>query len=206
MIYEVRTYRLKPGTLGGFLTRYEEAYQDRSKFSTIAASLTCEIGPLEQLVNIWPYENHARREDVRRASHGVGKWPPRSPESMAEMHSQIFNPMPFCPSFPTGQLGPVFEWRTYQIRTDGMADITEVWAEIIDRRREISPLVMAMHSENGVLNTFVHIWAYESLAHRSEARAEAVSRKAWPPRSAPAGTIVSQENKIMLPTSFSPLQ
>lgn len=206
MIYEVRTYRLKPGTMGTFLTRYEEAYRDRLLFSEICASFTTDIGPQEQIVNIWPYESHAHREEIRRESHGVGKWPPRSPDIMAEMHSQIFVPMPFCPEFPAGNLGPVFEWRTYQIRTDGIPDIADVWGEIIDRRREISPLVMAMHSENGVLNTFVHIWAYESLAHRADARAEAVRVKAWPPRSAPAGTILSQENRIMTPTSFSPLK
>ena len=206
MIYEVRTYRLTPGTLAQFMGRYQEAYRDRQLFSRICASLTCDIGPLEQFVNIWPYESHAHREEVRKESHGVGKWPPHSSDVMANMHSQIFVPMAFCPEFPEGKLGPVFEWRTYQIRTDGMADIAEVWGEIIDKRREISPLIMAMHSENGVLNTFVHLWGYESLAHRAQARAEAVRKEAWPPRSVPPGTILSQENKILIPTAFSPLQ
>ena len=56
-----------------------------------------------------------------------------------------------------------------------------------------------------ILNKYVHIWAYESLSHRAEVRKKAVETGVWPP---PGGgdTLVSQENKIVLPASFSPLQ
>lgn len=206
MICEVRTYRVKPGTLSTWIGKYAEAYEDRKACSPVAASFTCEIGPLERLINIWPYESHAHRETVRAQAAGKGKWPPRAPEILEEMRSEIFVPMDFSPAFPAGRLGPVFEWRAYQIRTDGIPDIHDVWSEIIDERRKVSPLVMAMHSENGLLNRFVHIWAYESFAHRTEARAEAIAKKCWPPRSAPAGTILSEESMILSPTIFSPLQ
>jgi hypothetical protein len=206
MIYEVRTYQLKPGSLSTFVQRYAEAYEDRKQYSPIVASLTCEIGPLEQMVTVWPYESQAHREQVRANSAGKGKWPPRGPDILDEMASEIFIPMDFCSGFPSGTLGPIFEWRTYRIRTDSMPDIHEVWSEVIDERRKVSPLVVAMHSENNVLNRFVHIWAYESFAHRSEARAEAVRKGCWPPRSVPPGTILSQNSKIMVPTMFSPLQ
>lgn len=206
MIYEVRTYRVKPGNLSTWIGRYAEAYEDRKAFSALAASFTCEIGPLERMINIWPYENQAHREAVRAQAAGKGQWPPRGPEIVDEMRSEIFVPMDFCPEFPSGKLGPVFEWRTYQLRVDGIPDIRAVWSEVIDERRKISPLVMAMHSENGALNRFVHIWAYESFAHRAEARAEAVRRKCWPPRSAPPGTIVAEDSMILMPTILSELQ
>lgn len=206
MIYEVRTYRLRPGSLSTFIDQYEDAYEDRKPYSAIAASFTCEIGPLERFVNIWPYESQAHREEVRIQSAGKGKWPPRAPDLLQEMKSEIFAPMDFCPEFPAGKLGPVFEWRAYQLRTDGIADIHKVWSEVIEERRKVSPLVTAMHSENGLLNRFVHIWAYESFAHRTEARAEAVRKGCWPPRSVPPGTILSEESMIMVPTAFSPLQ
>ena len=206
MIYEVRTYQLRPGTLSTFVQRYAEAYEDRKQYSTISASFTCEIGPLEQMVNIWPYESQAHREEVRARSAGKGKWPPRGPDMLDEMTSEIFTPMDFCPDFPSGRLGPIFECRSYRIRTDGMAAIRDVWSEVIDERRKVSPLVTAMQSENGVLNRFTHVWAYESFAHRTEARAEAVRKGCWPPRSVPPGTILSQTSKIMVPTVFSPLQ
>lgn len=206
MIYEVRTYRLQPGTLGTFVERYREAYEDRKAFSPLAASLTCEIGPLDQFVNVWPYESHAHREQVRRDSMGAaGRWPPHSPDLLRDMHSQIFEPFDFAPEFLTGRHGPVFEWRTYQLRTDSVPAIREVWSEAVDARRALSPLVAAMASENGTLNVFVHVWGYESLAHRDAVRAEAVAKGVWPPRNAPPGTIVQEDSKILVPTSFSPL-
>ena len=207
MIYEVRTYRLRPGTLGTFIDRYAEAYEERKAHSELAASLTCEVGPLDQFVNVWPYESHAHREQVRQDSMKAGgAWPPRSQDVMREMHSQIFVPFDFAPEFLTGRHGPVFEWRMYQIQTDAMPAIREVWSEAIDDRRELSPLVAAMSSENGTLNSFVHVWGYESLAHRDAVRAEAVAKGLWPPRSAPAGTIIQEDSKIMAPTRISPLQ
>lgn len=207
MILDLRTYRVKPGKLSQWIDLYAEAYVDRKAHSPLAASFTCEIGPLERLINIWPYDSHAHRETVRAdAIAAKGKWPPRAPDILEDMRSEIFVPMDFCPEFPTGRLGPVFEWRAYQIRTEGMADIHAVWSEIIDRRRQISPLVMAMQSENGLLNRFVHIWAYESFAHRTEARAEAIARKCWPPRSTPPGTILAEDSMILSPTILSQLQ
>jgi hypothetical protein len=206
MICEVRRYRLRPGSMGRFLGLYAGAYEDRREVSQLAGAFTCEIGPLDQFLTIWPYASHAARAEIRAASAVVGRWPPRAPDILDEMRSEIFLPMPFCPEFPSGRLGPVFEWRSYRLRPDAMGAMAEVWGEAIEARRQISPLVMAMASEGGVLHRFVHLWAYESFAHRTAARAEAVARGLWPPRSLPEGTILSEDSMILTPTAFSPLQ
>ena len=79
------------------------------------------------------------------------------------------------------------------------------WEKAIAKRTEMSELVMAMHTDAGELNKFVHIWAYESLEHRAEVRAEAAAKGIWPPKGRKP-TLQTQANKIVLAAAFSPLK
>ncbi len=59
----------------------------------------------------------------------------------------------------------------------------------------------------GPLNQVVHLWAYESQADRETRRATMAADPAWGDylrRSEEAGLLVSQENRMLKPTEFSP--
>jgi len=205
MIYEVRTYRLAMGTTVEAIKRFGEAYEHRKKYSELAAFFYTEIGPLNQIIHIWPYESLQHRAEVRAEASADPHWPPKLAEFQLDMLSEIFIPFSFTPAFPTGKAGPVFEWRSYTLKPGVTRQVQEKWAAAIGPRNEISPIAMAMHTELGPLNKFVHIWPYESLQHRAEVRAKALEAGVWPP---PGGrdSYVAQENKIVLPAAFSPLQ
>ena len=68
-----------------------------------------------------------------------------------------------------------------------------------------SPLAACWTSELGALNRFTHIWVYKDLNERARVREE--SRRpggAWPPQ---AGVRpIRQENKLLIPASFSPVR
>ncbi len=53
----------------------------------------------------------------------------------------------------------------------------------------------------------VHIWAYDSLAHREQARANLAADADWKAylRDSPK-VIQTMENRILVPTAFSPLK
>jgi hypothetical protein len=57
---------------------------------------------------------------------------------------------------------------------------------------------------------FMHIWPYPSLDARAATRSKAQAAGAWPPSPQKYGTppyqLLHQENKILIPASFSPLQ
>ena len=61
MIFEIRTYRLKPGSLAEAEKRFGEAYEIRKKHSELAAFWHTEIGPLNEIVHVWPYQNLEER-------------------------------------------------------------------------------------------------------------------------------------------------
>ena len=205
MLFEVRTYRLKPRSQNEVISRFGESYETRQKYSKLAAFFWTEIGPLNEVIHIWPYKDLADRTAVRAEAAAEPSWPPQISDFLVEQLSEIFIPFDFTPEFPTGKHGPVFEWRSYTIKSHTIGGIKERWGAAIERRKELSPVLMAMTTEIGPLNKFVHIWPYESLEHRREVRAEAAAKKIWPPAGG-GDELVFQDNKIVFAAPFSPIQ
>ena len=159
MIYEVRTYTLKPRTLPEVLKRFGEAYQKRREFSELFAFWYSEIGLLNQIVHVWPYKDLEERGRIRAAAVKAGVWPPKTAEFMVTMRSDIMIPWGDVPAL-TGKVGPYFEMRTYTYRAGDLPKIQANWTKALPNRLKLSPLVQLWYSELGGLNTFVHIWAY----------------------------------------------
>ena len=207
MIYEARSYRISRGKVPEFLSAFGQAYETRGKVSQISAMLYTEIGPLNQVIHIWPYADMGERERTRVEAGKDPNWPPKVAHLQETMQSEIFTPLPFTPTMGSGSLGPVFEWREYTMRPGGQGALVENWSSAIEERVKMSPLVMAMVTECGALNKFVHIWGYESLEHRRAVREEARAKGIWPPKniSGAPDPILTQETKICFAAEYSPV-
>ena len=207
MIYEVRTYRLQPRGVPEFIDTFGKAYEKRKNLSRLAAFFHTEIGMLNEVIHIWPYKDAGEREKKRARSAEDRKyaWPPKVAHLQQHMQSEVFVPAPFTPTFPRGEKGPIFEWREYMVIPGMIPEVYKSWEKALPKRLEMSKLVMAMHTDAGALNKFVHIWAYESLEHRAEVRGAAVAEGIWPPKSR-VETLQMQTNKIVLAAPFSPLK
>ncbi len=205
MIYEIRTYRIAPGSVAEVEKRFGEAYEYRKKYSELTGFFHTEIGPLNEIVHIWGYRDLAERARIRQETSKEPNWPPKIRDFIREMRSEIIMPFPFIPEVRPGKIGPVFELRYYTLKPGVLADMAKGWEEKAGERSKLSPIVLAGPVEFGKANGFVHIWAYTSMDQRMQVRAEARKKGVWPP---PGGgdRLLSQDNKILLPSSFSPLQ
>ena len=205
MIYEIRTYGVKVGSLPEVEKRYGEAYESRKKYSPLTAFLHTEVGPLNEIIHIWGYKDLAERAKIRAEAAKDANWPPKIQEFIVRMQSEIVVPFPFTAELQPGKIGPIFEVRYYTVRAGTMPDIIKRWAGAIDARTKLSPLALAGHVEFGEANRYYHVWAYQSMEHRAAIRKEAREKGIWPP---PGGgdLILTQSNKICLPSSFSPVQ
>jgi hypothetical protein len=212
MIYEVRTYDLKPNSVGEVEKRFGEAYEKRRQYSELAAFWHTDIGPLNQIIHVWPYKDLEERARIREAAVKDKVWPPKISEFVTGMQSDIMIPFDFSPAVRPGKMGPCFEMRIYTYVSGALPDIKRCWEKALPDRLKFGPIVAAWYSELGALNKFVHIWPYESLNHRNETRKAAQATGLWPPAERDkkeGGTgygLVRQENKIVLPAAFSPLQ
>ncbi len=205
MLYEVRTYRLKQGTTNKAIDAFAKGYETRKKYSELAAFWYTEIGPLNEIIHVWPYESLADRARIRAESAEDPNWPPKLGDFLLQQRSEIFVPFPFTPLIEPGEVGPIFEWRDYIVQPGQMKGIIDRWSKAIDTRTERSPCTMIMHTDLGELNRMVHIWPYKDLEHRREVREKAAKDKIWPPAGG-EGTLVTQDNKIMYAAPFSPIR
>ena len=204
MIHEIRTYDLKPRSTEEFGRRTAACLPYRLELSSLGGFWYTEVGPLNQVVHLWPYEDLNQRADVRQRAVAGGGWPPDNGEFVVEMRTEIFLPAPFMAPLAERDLGPVYEMRTYTYRSGEVPRVLDAWADGIAEREKLSPLAGCWYSEIGDLNRFVHLWAYRSFDERARVRREARERGIWPPPSGVAP--VKQENKLMLPFDFSPMQ
>ena len=210
MIYEVRTYDLKPATMAEVEQRYAEAYEHRKKYSALAAAWHTEIGPLNQLITVWPYKDLAERERICAAAQNDPDCSPKIRDSVLALRSEIVIHAPVAPELKPVKMGPFFEMRTYSLPLGEIPLVLDNWGRALAKRVEISPVATIWYSEIGGLNKWTHIWAYESLNQRAEMRAKA--RSVWPPSAMakqagrPGETFLAQENKILMPSAFSPIQ
>ena len=205
MVYEIRTYGLAAGSLAEVEKRFGEAYQHRKKYSELAAFWHIEIGPLNEIIHVWPYRDLGERARVRAEVAKEPNWPPKIAEFIRSMHSEILVPFPFSPLLTPGKLGPIYEMRIYTIKLGTLPDIMKGWEAKLPERLKLSPLAVAGNVDLGEANRFIHIWAYTSLDQRAAVRAKAVQLGVWPPGGS-AGRLLTQANKIMLPAAFSPMQ
>lgn len=205
MIYEVRTYQIQPRSLPEVLRRFEDGYKERRKLSELAAFWYSEIGPLNQIIHVWPYADSAERDRIRAEAAKSPSWPPAIGEFIVSMNSEIFIPAPFSPTLKAGKNGPFYEMRSYTLKPGKMPEMLKSWSEAIEARTKLSPLTIAMHTELGNLNKFVHIWSYKSLDERNAVRDKGRETGVWPPKGG-GDRLVAQENKILLPAPFSPAQ
>ena len=204
MIVEFRTYTLQPGATAQFEERFGAALPARAKVSPLAAFWHTEVGPLNQVIHVWPYEDLAERTRLRAVK--VDGWPPNVREFIVDQSAQVFIPAPFSPKLEPRQLGGIYEIRLYTMRPGAIPSQIERWATAIDARTKLSPLAFAGLSELGDLNIWCHIWAYKDAAARFEIREKARKEGIWPPRGGQPGVTLVQENMLAVPAAFSPLR
>ncbi len=126
-------------------------------------------------------------------------------EHLAGLSMESYRALDFLPPVEPGTFGPVYEFRTYCARLNGLAPTAEKWRNAVPGREEYSRLTVAMYGLDGAPR-LTQIWPYASLAARAEARAKSVADGKWPPKGGPDWLTPDMTSQIALPLPFSPLK
>ena len=204
MIHEIRTYNLKPRSIELFGENTKAKLTKRLEYSALGGFWYTEMGPLNQVVHIWPYDDLNERAKIRRRATADGVWPPDNDNLIMDMRSDIMIPAPFMKPMGPSCIGPIYEMRIYTYRPRDIPLVLQAWSDCIEDRESYSALGGCWYSDVGELNKFVHLWGYKSLEERAKIRAEVIESGVWPPRS--EAVPLKQENKILVPFDFSPMQ
>ena len=201
MIYEVRTDTLWPGTVAEFEERFAKRLPLRETHSRLGAFWHTDVGPLNQVVHAWPYEDLQHRTAVREgmAQDTALRQLPGGGDLIVAQEAEIMIPAPFMHPLGSRDYGTenVYEMRIYTFAPGDIPKVLEGWGKAIEAREKFSPLVACWTSEIGGLNKFVHTWVYKDLNER--ARVREASRQAggpWPPQTGVRP--IRQENKLLI--------
>ena len=102
MIYEMRTYRMKVGSVPAYLKLVEEEGIEVQKghLGELVGYFSSEIGPLNEIVHIWAYADLADRAERRARLAADPRWRAFLPKIQAlieTMENKILLPAAFSP-------------------------------------------------------------------------------------------------------------
>jgi NIPSNAP protein len=103
----------------------------------------------------------------------------------------------------------IVEQRDYHVFTGKLAELVRLYeTEGIAVQQEIlGGLIGAFTTDIGALSTYTSMWRYESFDEREQRRARLQADERWKaflPKIQPL--IHTQQNRILVPTPFSPLR
>jgi hypothetical protein len=212
MIYEMRTYDIKPRSLPEVEKRFGEAYEQRKKYSELAGVLAHRDRPAQPDHPRLGLQGPRRaQQDPRSRSEGQSvAAEDRRVHPVAEVgdHDSVL----VHEGIPEGKQGPFFEIRTYHFAAGSSRSSRRTGSPRSACASSSAPSPAVWSCELGKVNTFQHIWPYSSLNQREEIRKKAQATGLWPAgkKAIKEGgrdyELIQQENKIVMPSSFSPLQ
>src|SRR5439155_410882 len=97
MIIEMRTYRLKPGSVAEVEKRFAEGLKERIRVSPLGAFFHTEVGPLNQWIHVWAYKDAADRFATREKAREAGAWPPNTRGQFIRQENMLVVPAEFSP-------------------------------------------------------------------------------------------------------------
>ena len=206
MLFELRTYGVKPGSVPEVEEGFAKALPTRMKYSPLVAFWHVEIGPLNQVLHLWRYDSLQERAEIRAAAANdpSGDWPPKVTHLLDTMENDILMPGPDNdPLDGPREWGDLYELRMYTYPAGAVRNVMKSFTEQLPRRKEMYPCGGLFMSELGQLNRFYQLWPYKNWAHRDEIRSQYMGTDIWPPHS--DDHPVHQLVRHMVPAAFSPL-
>jgi hypothetical protein len=200
MLYELRTYTVKPGTLGDMVKAASTVSRDirGNDFGKLEGYWSTEIGPLNQVLHLWSYSDFAERARLRTE---LGKNP-------LLLRQEVRFLSAIRPPVAPESTGNVYELRNYRAKPAGAAkQWLDAFTAALPAREKYSKIVALWQTEAPQPNEVCHLWAYPSLNARAEARGAAMKDPVWQEFLGKGPAFLEEmHSTIMLPAPHSPLK
>jgi hypothetical protein len=103
----------------------------------------------------------------------------------------------------------IVEQRDYHVFTGKLNELVKLYADegIELQQRYLGNLLGVFTTDVGALSTYTSMWGYDSYAEREERRARLQADDAWKAFLAKIQPLIhTQQNRILVPTPFSPIR
>ena len=96
-LYEIRTYTYMSGEIAQVIDAWEDAIEEREKYSPLVGAFYSDSGAMNRWTHIWAYQSFEQRMIVREETRALGIWPPASPVVPMRQESKLLIPAEFSP-------------------------------------------------------------------------------------------------------------
>jgi hypothetical protein len=103
----------------------------------------------------------------------------------------------------------IVEERDYHVTTGKLAELVKLYeTEGIELQKSyLGNLIAVFTTDIGALSTYTSLWGYDNFTEREERRARLQADDQWKAFLAKIQPLIhTQHNRILVPTSFSPLR
>jgi NIPSNAP len=154
MIYELRTYTVKPGTLGDIVKAASTVSREIRKddFGKLEGYWMTEIGPLNQVMHMWSYRDYDERTRLRaelgKNPRWTGEYLPLLRPLLLRQDVRLLNAIraPVAPE----TIGNVYELRNYRAKPAGAArQWLDAFTAVLPAREKYSKIVRAVADRGG---------------------------------------------------------
>ena len=214
VIYELRTYTLKPGTVPAYLKLNAEVGRPvrGDRYGKLIGAWTTEFGTLNQYVHLWEYADANERDRLRADLAQNPDWAPGYTSQirpfMLKQENTFLSLDEDIGLRSVEGSGHIYELRTYSALPGAIGGWAAGFKRSLAQRETHSKLVGLWTTEVGGLNAAKHLWVYDSLQHRTAVREAMAADKELLAQRATGGPspLIGQESVILIPTKVSPLQ
>jgi len=211
MIYELRTYTLRPGTAPLVAKNAGTLGRDirGDDYGKLEGYWVTEIGPLNQVMHLWSYadlnERATKRAALSQNARWTGEYLPNIREHLVRQDIRILNQV-VGPKAPEND-GNIYELRNYRLKPGAAKAWSGHFVDSLPVREKYSKIVGLWISEAGQPNEVCHMWAYPSLDARAKSRSGAQADPGWQAFLKKGGPLIEEMwSTIMLPAAHSPLK
>jgi hypothetical protein len=103
----------------------------------------------------------------------------------------------------------IVEQRDYHVFTGRLPELVRLYEDegVALQEEFLGRFLGAFTTDVGALSTYTHMWGYESFGEREERRARLQADERWKAFLARIQPLIhTQQNRILIPTSFSPIR
>ena len=211
MIYEMRTYTLKPGMHALVAKNAGEVGRAirGDDYGKLEGYWITEIGPLNQVMHLWRYEGLDERQRLREAlsenEAWTGEYLPLIRPHLVRQDIRLMHA--FLPLKAPETSGNVYEYRHYRTVPGKAREFAKHFEAAMPVREKYSKNVCAWVTEAGQPNEVSHLWAYSSLDARAEVRGKTMQDPDWQAFLGKGGPLLEEmHSSVIMPAAHSPLQ
>jgi len=211
MIYELRTSTVKQRSLSEAVKAAGIVSLEIRKddYGKLEGCWQTEIGPLNQVMELWSYQDLNERARVLAELNADPRW---SAENMRLFGPHLIRQEVRLLSEVRAPKGPlqvpnVYEFRNYRTTPGAVARWLRLFTGVLEVREKYTRMVGLWATEAPQANEVCHIWVYSDLNARAAARAALLEDAGWQDFLRDStGLLEGLHSIIMVPAPHSPLK